>query len=43
MKSEVFRAYLGYNIALILKQLMDIALLIKNMLGRSISIIDSTH
>lgn len=43
MKSKVIRAYLGYNIVLIQKQLMDIASLIKNTSNRSTSITDSTH
>jgi hypothetical protein len=43
MKSEVILAYLGYNIALIQKELMDIASVIKNMSERSAYLTDSMH
>jgi hypothetical protein len=45
MKIKVHRihAYLGYNIIGNQKQFMCIALLIKEMWGKSMSVIDRTH
>jgi hypothetical protein len=43
MKGDVIHAYLSYNIIAIQKQFMVISSLLKEMSGKSTSVIDSTH
>jgi hypothetical protein len=43
IKADVIHTYLCYNIVAIHKQVMDIASLIKEMSGKSISVINSTQ